>query len=72
MITMKANKVWFADGNIFIALSDGRVGRLLVQSFPRLANATPEQRSRYTLSPCGIHWEELDEDLAFNGFVYDC
>ena len=36
--------------------------------FPRLQNATIEQRENYELSPFGIHWEELDEDLSFEGF----
>lgn len=41
---------------------------LPLKGFPRLYNATPEQRERYTLSAMGIHWEELDEDLSFAGF----
>ena len=30
--------------------------------------ATPEERADYTLSPYGIHWEKLDEDLCYEGF----
>jgi hypothetical protein len=33
-----------------------------------LAQATPQQREKYELSPFGIHWEALDEDLSFEGF----
>ena len=37
----------------------------------RLANATPEQRSIYTISSSGygIHWPLLDEDLSIDGLL---
>jgi hypothetical protein len=33
--------------------------------FPRLLNASPEQRNHYELSGggTGIHWEAIDEDI---------
>lgn len=36
--------------------------------FPRLKNASKSERKNYTFSPYGIHWQELDEDLSFEGF----
>jgi hypothetical protein len=33
-----------------------------------LSNAAPAQRNRYSLSPFGIHWAEIDEDLCFGRF----
>lgn len=36
--------------------------------FPRLQNATESEREDYILSPAGIHWEGIDEDLSFDGF----
>ena len=36
--------------------------------FPRLEQASVEQRNEFELSAFGIHWEELDEDLSFEGF----
>ena len=36
---------------------------------PRLARGTPEQLNRIELSPYGIHWPELDEDLSFEGLL---
>jgi hypothetical protein len=36
--------------------------------FPRLDNASEEERQNYTFSPFGVHWHELDEDLSFDGF----
>ena len=37
----------------------------------RLANATPEQRSDFVVSPSGygIHWPQIDEDLSIDGLI---
>lgn len=37
----------------------------------RLSDATPQQRSRFEVSPSGygIHWPELDEDLSIDGLI---
>lgn len=64
---MKAKRVWF-DKFIHLEMEDGRIGRLPLSEFPRLKYATDEQRADYTLSPFGIHWESLDEDLSYEGF----
>ncbi|MDR2840600.1 MAG: DUF2442 domain-containing protein [Paludibacter sp.] len=48
-------------GNGFYSFSDSL----------RLKNATQTQRRHFTLSPFGIHWAELDEDLCFDGFVFE-
>ena len=39
--------------------------------FPRLLNASPEQRNQYELSGggTGIHWEEIDEDIGVPGLI---
>ena len=65
---MKAQKVWFDDGCICVITADGREGKLPVRLFPRLYNADESQRQNFTLSPCGIHWPDLDEDLSYEGF----
>ena len=64
---MEAVKIWF-DENINIEMDDGRIGRLPLAEYPRLKWATDEQRAAYTLSPFGIHWESIDEDLSYDGF----
>ena len=68
---MKAQKVWFEAGRIFVLTADGREGSLPVRLFPRLYNATEEQRQNFTLSHFGIHWPEIDEDLSYEGFFTD-
>ncbi|WP_416989547.1 DUF2442 domain-containing protein [Alistipes dispar] len=68
---MKVTKLWFADDRIYI-LTDG--GETLWQSllwYPRLKNATPEQRNRYRIDEEGIRWAEIDEDVSFESFTYD-
>ena len=37
--------------------------------FPRLLHGTPEQREAFFLSPDGIHWEDLDEDISIAGLL---
>jgi hypothetical protein len=37
--------------------------------FPRLTAATPAQRAAVTLSPLGLHWEALDEDVSVAGLT---
>ena len=36
---------------------------------PRLLGATPQQRANYELSPFGVHWPEVDEDLSIDGML---
>jgi hypothetical protein len=49
-----------------VALADGREVSAPLEWFPRLRNATPEQRSHWQLigGGHGIHWEEIDEDIS--------
>ena len=36
---------------------------------PRLSKGTPEQLGKIEVSPHGLHWTELDEDLSFKGLL---
>lgn len=65
---MKITKIGFKEDAIFIQTNTGEIASHPLEWFPRLLNATPAQRANYKLSPMGIHWEELDEDLSFEGF----
>ena len=72
-LTFEANasKVWFDKENMWVALTDGRKLSIPLFYFPRLLNATPEQRNNYELSGggTGIHWEEIDEDISVPGLI---
>ncbi|MBM3332152.1 DUF2442 domain-containing protein [candidate division WOR-3 bacterium] len=49
---------------------DGRQYRFdLAKLSKRLACATQAQRDRFELSPYGIHWPEIDEDLSIDGLL---
>lgn len=66
-----ASSVWAVDlkftaDAMLVSLSDGREISVPLEWFPRLRNATPEQRKkwRFISRGIGIHWEEIDEDIA--------
>ena len=62
------NAIWFQDGSICIRMASGDARSLPLKWFPRLLNASQAKREQFELSPFGIHWPELDEDLSFEGF----
>ncbi len=66
-----AQRVWFDTQRVYVELNDGRVVGSPLAWFPRLKNATDEQRNRYELLHDGyaIHWPGLDEDLLAEGFL---
>lgn len=61
-------KIGFTKNTIFIETTNGEVKHLELLNFPKLESASKEQRENYEISPFGIHWEDLDEDLSFEGF----
>ena len=65
---MEVQKIWFDSSNIFLKTKKGIEKSMPLKWFPRLEKATSKQRGNYELSPYGIHWEEIDEDLSFEGF----
>ena len=65
---MTIEKIWITDTAVWIRTVDGREACEKFSDYPRLKYATPEQRSNYTADAFGIHWEEIDEDLSFEGF----
>jgi len=68
---MEIKKLWFTDDKIFITTD---IGKELWQSllwYPRLRQATDKQRSCYEIDDEGIRWDELDEDVSLESFLYD-
>jgi hypothetical protein len=47
------------ENNLIVDLSDGRTISVPLSWFPRLLDATPEQRNQYELSGFGIVWHPL-------------
>ena len=62
------SKILITDKSVVVEFKDGTVGEELFSSYPRLKNASVEERNNYTSSYYGLHWSELDEDLSFEGF----
>jgi len=54
---------------MWVDLNDGRTLGVPLAWFPKLLAATPEQLNDYELSPRGIHWDALDEDLSVDGLL---
>jgi Protein of unknown function (DUF2442) len=54
-----------------VALADGRELTVPLQWFPRLRDATPEQRRnwRFIGRGQGIHWPDVDEDISVAGLL---
>jgi len=59
-------KVKFTEDKIYFELKDGREIGVPLEWFPRLKNASPEERNNYylTANGTGIHWDNLDEDIS--------
>jgi Protein of unknown function (DUF2442) len=54
---------------MWVELSDGRTLSVPLAWFPRLLRATRQQRENYEMSPRGIHWAMLDEDISIAGLL---
>src|SRR5436853_7552017 len=69
--TALATNVYFDVERIHVSLSDGREISTPLEWFPRLLNATDEQRQQWELigRGVGIHWEDIDEDISVAGLL---
>jgi hypothetical protein len=58
--------VTVTDDRIVVVLADGRELAAPLAWFPRLLEATPEQRRnwRFIGHGHGIHWPDVDEDIS--------
>ncbi|MRX08119.1 DUF2442 domain-containing protein [Pseudoduganella sp. FT25W] len=61
-----AIRLSFDEENMWVHLVDGRTLGIPLSFFPRLQNATVEQRARYIFSGNGqgLHWDDLNEDIS--------
>lgn len=65
----QAKKVRFDDDSMWVDLVDGRTIGVPLAWFPRLLRATKAQRNAVRISPRGLHWEALDEDISVAGLL---
>jgi hypothetical protein len=63
--------VRFDDDRIIVDLMDSRTIAAPLAWYPRLLNASPDDRAGRRLSGAGygLHWPDLDEDLSTQGLL---
>jgi hypothetical protein len=65
----KVRSAEYRDGYIVVSMESGVEIRFPVSGTPRLSRGTPEQLGNIEVSPFGLHWPDLDEDLSFRGLL---
>jgi hypothetical protein len=68
-MTVFAEAVRFDEDCLWVNLNDGRTLGVPLAWFPRLLNATPQQREGVEISYGGLHWPALDEDISVAGLL---
>jgi hypothetical protein len=64
-----ARSAIFRDGSIIVSMESGAEIKFPVAANTRLARGTEKQLNHIEVSPFGLHWPELDEDLSFRGLL---
>lgn len=64
-----ARSAVYEDGMIVVMMDSGGEIRFPVRANPRLARGTLAQLRNIEISPFGLHWPDLDEDLSFRGIL---
>ena len=66
-----ANNVETSEDELTVSLADGRRISVPLVWFPRLLNATVEERAEFRLigGGEGIHWPRIDEDISVIGLL---
>ena len=61
-----ATNVTVTDEYLHVSLADGRELSAPLAWFPRLRDATPQQRAEWKLigRGAGVHWPSMDEDIS--------
>jgi len=67
----RVRNVHVTEDTLAVDLADGRTIIVPLAWYPRLLNATSEQRAHWKLSGAGygIHWPDVDEDLSTAGLL---
>ncbi|HXJ91612.1 MAG TPA: DUF2442 domain-containing protein [Terriglobia bacterium] len=67
----RVKDVRFTEDTLAVDLIDGRTISVPLAWYPRLFDATPEQRRNWQISGAGfgIHWPDVDEDLSTEGLL---
>jgi len=68
---IRVRNVTLDDDRLTVELMDGRAISAPLVWYPRLANATPEQRGHWQIAGggYGVHWPDIEEDLSTEGLL---
>ena len=69
MHTFEPKSVSFDDDRFWVEIDDGRTIGVPLVWYPRLLNASSAARLDYELSPSGVHWDSIDEDISLAGLL---
>ncbi|MDA3872689.1 MAG: DUF2442 domain-containing protein [Kiritimatiellae bacterium] len=71
MNTLTTNRIraTSSEGYIYVFMETGVDIKFPVEKNPRLSVGTPAQLNHIEISPFGLHWPDLDEDLSFEGLA---
>lgn len=59
----------YEKGCILVHMASGVEIKFPISGNKRLASGTTRQLNNMEISPYGIHWPDLDEDLSFKGLL---
>jgi hypothetical protein len=62
-------KAFHRDGRIYVSMSSGVDFSFPIQGNPRLEGKPDRLLSEIEVSPFGLHWPALDEDLSIRGIL---
>jgi len=67
----RVKDIRFTDDTVAVDLIDGRTIVVPLVWYPRLLDASPDQRRNWRISggDYGIHWPDIDEDLSSEGLL---
>ncbi|MFK7898934.1 MAG: DUF2442 domain-containing protein [Myxococcota bacterium] len=67
----RAIEVAVSEDELVVVLADGRRIAVPLAWFPRLLNATDDERAKFEIlgGGVGIHWPSIDEDLSVEGLL---
>ena len=66
----KIKDIWFEDNRIYMRNDKDDIYSRPLEAFPRLKEATDEERMHYKIGRFGddVRWEEIDEDIHVSNF----
>ena len=70
-LKMRITKIWFSDEHLYGEDANGNVYRQSLLWYPKLKDASEEEKNDYSFGFDGIHWRNLDVDISFESFLYE-